>query len=339
MTSPVLNVIDLHKEFRVKRGGRARVLTAVDSVSVDIVAGETVALVGESGSGKSTAARCIARLIEPTSGFIAIDGRDLDGLTHRALSRAYGDIQMVFQDPNSSLNPRMTVRAILHEPLRLHTAMTKEERDARALELLEAVGLGGEHLDRYPYQLSGGQRQRVGIARAIAVNPKVLLLDEPTASLDVSVRGHVLALLKRLQRELDMAYLFISHDLEVVRRIADKVLVMYLGGIVEAGSTEDVFERPRHPYTRALLAAAPSLEPPRDPGVASDRFRLAGEIPSPFDVGRGCRLAGRCPFVQDGCREQRPELIDVSATHAVACPVVLNEETGAAPLLISNERP
>lgn len=334
MTSPVLNVVDLHKEFRVKRGGRTRVLTAVDSVSVDIVAGETVALVGESGSGKSTAARCIARLIEPTSGFVAVDGRRLGDLTSQALSKVYGDIQMVFQDPNSSLNPRMTVRAVLSEPLRLHTALDAGEREARALELLEAVGLAAEHLDRYPYQLSGGQRQRVGIARALAVNPKVLLLDEPTASLDVSVRGHVLALLKRLQRDLDMAYLFISHDLDVVRRIADKVLVMYLGGIVEAGSTEDVFLRPQHPYTRALLAAAPRLEP----GPRNDRFRLSGEIPSPFDVGQGCRLAGRCPFVQDSCRQVRPPLVDVSRSHVVACPVVLDEETGNAPRSLSDER-
>ncbi|UZN04156.1 ABC transporter ATP-binding protein [Cellulomonas sp. S1-8] len=334
MTSPVLNVVDLHKEFRVKRGGHARVLTAVDSVSVDIVAGETVALVGESGSGKSTAARCIARLIEPTSGFVAVDGRRLGDLTFRALSRAYGDIQMVFQDPNSSLNPRMTVRTVLAEPLRLHTSLDARAREARSLELLEAVGLQAEHLDRYPSQLSGGQRQRVGIARALAVRPKVLLLDEPTASLDVSVRGHVLALLERLQREYDMAYLFISHDLDVVRRIADKVLVMYLGGIVEAGTTEDIFDRPQHPYTRALLAAAPRLEP----GPRGERFRLSGETPSPFDVGQGCRLAGRCPFVRDSCREARPPLVDVSPTHVVACPVVLDEETGTAPPFPSPER-
>jgi oligopeptide/dipeptide ABC transporter ATP-binding protein len=319
---PVLNVVDLHKEFRVKRGGRARILTAVDSVSIDIRPGETVALVGESGSGKSTVARCIARLIEPTAGAVAVDGRDLIRLSRIELSRAYEDIQMVFQDPNSSLNPRMSIRQVLTEPLKLHTTMRRDARDARAGELLEMVGLGREYLDRYPAELSGGQRQRVGIARAIAVSPKVLLLDEPTASLDVSVRGQVLKLLRELQEQLQMAYLFISHDLEVVRRVSDRVMVMYLGGIVEIGSTEEIFGNPTHPYTKALLSAAPQI----DVADRRERLRLVGEIPSPFDVGRGCRLAGRCPLSQPSCQAQRPALTPMTATHAVACPVVLNGE-------------
>lgn len=319
---PALNVVGLHKEFRVKSGGRTRTLVAVDSVSVDIHPGETVALVGESGSGKSTVARCIARLIDPTKGAVAVDGRELGGLTPRGLSRAYGDIQMVFQDPNSSLNPRMTARQVLTEPLRLHTKLDRKARDARAAELLTLVGLGPEHLDRYPSELSGGQRQRIGIARAVAVSPKVLLLDEPTSSLDVSVRGQVLDLLHSLQVQLQMAYLFISHDLDVVRKISDRVIVMYLGCIVESGSTEEIFTRPTHPYTRALLSAAPQI----DVNARRERTRLEGEIPSPFDAGAGCRLAGRCPLAQPSCRTGRPALAPVSPTHKVACPVVLNDE-------------
>jgi oligopeptide/dipeptide ABC transporter ATP-binding protein len=320
--SPALNVVGLHKEFRVKSGGRTRTLVAVDSVSVDIHPGETVALVGESGSGKSTVARCIARLIDPTKGAVTVDGRELGGLTQRELSRAYGDIQMVFQDPNSSLNPRMTVRQVLTEPLRLHTKMDRKARDGRAAELLTLVGLGPEYLGRYPSELSGGQRQRIGIARAVAVSPKVLLLDEPTSSLDVSVRGQVLDLLHNLQAQLHMAYLFISHDLDVVRKISDRVIVMYLGCIVESGSTEEIFTRPTHPYTRALLSAAPQI----DQQARRERTRLEGEIPSPFDAGAGCRLAGRCPLAQPSCRTERPALAPVSPTHEAACPVVLNGE-------------
>jgi oligopeptide/dipeptide ABC transporter ATP-binding protein len=319
---PVLNVVGLHKEFRVKRRGRARRLVAVDSLSVDVQPGETVALVGESGSGKSTVARCIVRMIEPTSGTVAVDGHDMGQLTHPQLSRVYGAVQMVFQDPNSSLNPRMTVRQVLAEPLRLHTDLDRPAREQRTVELLKSVGLGGEHLDRYPSELSGGQRQRVGIARAIAVSPKVLLLDEPTASLDVSVRGQILDLLRDLQQQRQMAYLFISHDLEVVRRVSDRVMVMYLGAIVESGPTEEIFERPTHPYTQALLSAAPQI----DPAARRERFRLDGEVPSPFDVGEGCRLADRCPLVQPSCRQERPPLLAISPTHEVACPVVLNGE-------------
>ena len=320
--SPVLNVVELRKEFRVKRGGRARTLVAVDSVSVDVHPGETVALVGESGSGKSTVARCIARLVEPTSGAVAVDGRDMAVMTHRDLSRAYADMQMVFQDPNSSLNPRMSIRQVLSEPLRLHTSLNKKGRDDRVAELVSLVGLGLQHLDRYPSELSGGQRQRVGIARAIAASPKVLLLDEPTASLDVSVRGQILELLRDLQIRQQLAYLFISHDLEVVRRISDRVMVMYLGAIVESGPTEEIFARPTHPYTKALLSAAPHI----DPAERRERFRLKGEVPSPFDVGGGCRLADRCPLVRPSCRTQRPVPVALTPTHDVACPVVLNVE-------------
>jgi oligopeptide/dipeptide ABC transporter ATP-binding protein len=327
MSGPaVLNVVGLRKEFRVRRRGRVRTLVAIDSLSVDVHPGETVALVGESGSGKSTVARCIVRMVEPTAGAVAVDGRDTGRLTQHELSRVYGDVQMVFQDPNSSLNPRMSVRQVLTEPLRLHTGLDKAARARRVSELLELVGLRDEHLDRYPSELSGGQRQRVGIARAIAVSPKVLLLDEPTASLDVSVRGQILELLRELQQSQQLAYLFISHDLEVVRRVSDRVMVMYLGAIVESGPAEEIFGHPTHPYTQALLSSAPQI----DSADRRERFRLGGETPSPFDIGAGCRLADRCPLVQPSCRVERPALQPVSPTHDVACPVVLNVEANTA---------
>lgn len=327
--SPVLSVSALRKEFRIRERGTPRTLTAVDGFSLDLYPGETVALVGESGSGKSTVARCIARLIEPTSGEVTLDGASLTGLPRSALSRAYGDLQMVFQDPTSSLNPRMTVRAAIEEPLRLHNTASRAERSDRVRQLMDAVELGAELLDRYPRQLSGGQRQRVGIARALAVEPKVVLLDEPTASLDVSIRGQILELLLRLQREQGLAYLFITHDLETVRAVANRVLVMYLGSILEEGPTELVFKDPTHPYTRALLSSAPVPEY----GRRKERFVLRGEIPSPIDLPTGCRLATRCPLARAQCSVSLPPLIAVSPGHAAACPVVLDpsqpQPTGA----------
>ncbi|MEA2503183.1 MAG: peptide/nickel transport system ATP-binding protein, partial [Actinomycetota bacterium] len=312
-------VSDLRKEFRIRERGAARTLTAVDGVSLDLYPGETVALVGESGSGKSTVARCIARLIEPTSGEVTLGGVSLTALPRAALPDAYGDLQMVFQDPSSSLNPRMTVRTAIEEPLRLHNTVSRAERDDRVRQLIDAVELSSDLLDRYPRQLSGGQRQRVGIARALAVEPKVVLLDEPTASLDVSIRGQILDLLGRLQREKGLAYLFITHDLETVRAIADRVLVMYLGSILEEGPTHEVFNHPTHPYTRALLSSAPVPEY----GRHKERFVLSGEIPSPIDLPTGCRLATRCPLARPRCSASIPPLIAVSPGHAVACPVVL----------------
>lgn len=312
----LLDVQNLRKEFRVRNAGRVARLTAIDGIDLKVERGETVALVGESGSGKSTVARSIARLVEPTSGGAWLDGTPLSRLRRRRLSRAYGDLQMVFQDPNSSLNPRMTVRAILDEPLRLHLKMSAAQRRTRVAELLESVGLGPAHLDRRPHQLSGGQRQRVGIARALAVDPKLILLDEPTASLDVSVRGQVIELLQKVQQDRGIAYLFITHDLQVVQRIAHRVVVMYLGAVVEEGPTEAVFAHPTHPYTKALLSAAPVAEY----GVKRERFRLAGEIPSPINLPAGCRLAGRCPIAQERCRHDPPPLIAMERQHYVACP-------------------
>jgi peptide/nickel transport system ATP-binding protein/oligopeptide transport system ATP-binding protein len=316
---PILRVSALRKEFHIRERGAGRTLTAVDGISLDLYPGETVALVGESGSGKSTVARCIARLVEPTSGDVTLGGVSLTALPKSALPKAYGDLQMVFQDPTSSLNPRMTVRTAIEEPLRLHFTLSRAERDDRVRQLIEAVELSDGLLDRYPRQLSGGQRQRVGIARALAVEPKVVLLDEPTASLDVSIRGQILELLGHLQREKGLAYLFITHDLETVRAIADRVLVMYLGSILEQGPTEMVFDHPTHPYTRALLSSAPVPEY----GRQKERFVLKGEIPSPIDLPTGCRLATRCPLAQARCSASIPPLVPVAPGHAVACPVVL----------------
>jgi oligopeptide/dipeptide ABC transporter ATP-binding protein len=315
----ILQVRGLRKNFPVEGG---RHLVAVDGVSLDVAAGETLALVGESGSGKSTVARCIVRLIEPSGGDVVIDGKSILPLQPRLLAGVYRRIQMVFQDPNASLNPRMSVRQVLDEPLRLHLDLPRAARTARLRELVEMVGLTPLHLDRYPHELSGGQRQRVGIARAMAVSPEIVILDEPTSSLDVSVRGQILDLLLDLQQRLNLAYLFISHDLQVVRHVADRVAVMYLGGIVEIGPTERIFSAPQHPYTRALLSAAPVAQW----GVARTRLRLVGEITSPIDPPDACRLVGRCPLAQPACAAVKPTLIDIGHDHAVACPVVIDGE-------------
>lgn len=319
VSHPVLHVVGLRKEFVVRSRGRSSTLTAVDGVDISVAARETVALVGESGSGKSTVARAITRLVEPTSGSVQLDGLSLAGLTSKHLSRAYKDLQMVFQDPNSSLNPRMRVEDILEEPLRLHLSLSPVSRRRRVQELLGEVGLTAAQAGRYPAELSGGQRQRVGIARALAVDPKVIILDEPTASLDVSVRGQILDLLRRIQNDRNVAYLFITHDLQVVRKIADRVLVMYLGQVVEEGPTAAVFADPVHPYTRGLLSAAPVAEW----GRAKTRFPLVGEIPSPLNLPSGCRLVGRCPMAETSCSAATPPLLPVAPGHSAACPIEL----------------
>jgi oligopeptide/dipeptide ABC transporter ATP-binding protein len=317
MNNPILRVHGLRKHFEV--GHPRKRLNAIDDVALDLFPGETLAVVGESGSGKSTLARCIVRLIEPSAGEIEIDGRSITRLGSAGLARVYRHIQLVFQDPNSSLNPRMTVRQAIEEPLQLQLKMGRRQRAARSRELVAMVGLTDEYLGRHPHQLSGGQRQRVGIARALATEPRVVILDEPTSSLDVSVRGQILELLQHLQETLNLAYLFITHDLQVVRRVSHRVAVMYLGGIVEQGRTEDVFADPIHPYTRALLSAAPTAQW----GVTRQRFRLAGEIPSPVDLPDACRLAGRCPLAEGPCHQAKPTLVPVGGHRAVACPPAL----------------
>ncbi|WP_432519027.1 ABC transporter ATP-binding protein [Kineococcus sp. SYSU DK006] len=320
---PVLAIEGLTKHYAV--GARREQLIALDGVSLSVQRGRTTALVGESGSGKSTLARCLTGLVQPTSGTVLLNGEKISGLGAVAMSRIYRDVQMVFQDPNSSLNPRRSVQQTVAEPLKRHLNTPAKQRRERVRELLHLVGLDDRHLDRLPHELSGGQRQRVGIARAIAVEPQVLVLDEPTSSLDVSVRGQVLDLLLELQQRMGMTYVFISHDLHAVRRVADRVSVMYLGAVVEEGPATTVLTAPAHPYTRALMSAAPVPEY----GIQRQRLRLRGEIPSPIGLRRECRLAGRCPMVRDSCRTAQPPLTAIGPHHTSACPVTAPSASAA----------
>ncbi len=294
-----------------------RVVRAVDGVSLRVGAGETLGLVGESGCGTSTLARCVLRLIEPTRGRVLLDEEDLTALPEEALRRRRRDIQMVFQDPTASLNPRLSVAATVDEPLALHTPLAGAARRERVDEVLEEVGLGAGLRARYPHQLSGGQRQRVNIARAIATHPRLVVLDEPTSALDVSLRARVILLLAELKRRMGMTYLFISHDLSTVRYLCDRVAVMYLGVLVEEAPAAELFDHPAHPYTRALLSCIPVP----DPDVAPERLRLSGEVPSPIDIPGGCRLRGRCPLAQPVCAEPVP-LREIAPGHTVACHLV-----------------
>jgi oligopeptide/dipeptide ABC transporter ATP-binding protein len=314
MIGPLLRVENLTKHFR--EGGHT--IHAVNGVSFEVYPGEAVGLVGESGCGKSTTARCILRLEAPTSGRILFNSADLTTLPSDELRALRQHLQIVFQDPHESLNPRFTVRSTLREPLALHGLFRDE---AQLDDAVERVNLEREHLRRYPHQLSGGQKQRVGVARAIMTHPQFVVLDEPTSSLDMSIRSHVLALLRRLQREMNMAYLFISHDLSMVRHLCNRVLVMYLGRIVEMGPTEEVFARPRHVYTRALLSAIPIP----DPTVRRERLLLQGETPSPRELKPGCSLQDRCPFVADECLHPVP-FYPVGNGHEAACRLAKEEQ-------------
>lgn len=324
MTAAV-QVDHLVKHFPIR--GTAGVVKAVNDVSFRIEKGTTLGVVGESGSGKSTLGRCLLRLIEPTSGSVTIDGQDMTSLDARTLRAARARIQMIFQDPYESVNPRMRVRRILEEPMRLRTSMTERERGRRAAELLELVNLERVHLNRFPHELSGGQLQRIGIARAIALNPSFIVLDEPTSSLDLTVRAGVLALLRRLQEELGLTYLLISHDLATVSAYCDEMAVMYLGSIVERGRAAEVFADPQHPYTQALLSA----QLPADPSVTVQRHMLSGEIPSPVNLPTGCLFSTRCPLVHDGCRAGRPVPRPVSGSHEASC-VRLDDHTNILPV-------
>jgi oligopeptide/dipeptide ABC transporter ATP-binding protein len=314
VSGAILRVEDLAKEYRVRVGGRRAVLHAVDGVSFDIQRGETVALVGESGSGKSTTALCILRLEEPTRGRVLFDGEDLTAQNVRGLRPLRRRIQIVFQDPTESLNPRRSVEDTLREPVEKHGLATGRAARTRVAELLELVGLTPDHARRYPHQLSGGQRQRVCIARSLATEPALLVLDEPTSALDVSVQAQILNLLNDLQREIGLTYLFITHDLGVVRHLADRVLVMYAGQIVEEAPTATLFDKPLHPYTRALLDSVPVDSP------AERRVRTVpkGEPYSPLDPPQGCRFAGRCPWAAAEC-EAPLELAAADAEHLVRC--------------------
>ncbi|WP_225799981.1 ABC transporter ATP-binding protein [Streptomyces sp. NK15101] len=314
---PLLRVRDLGMTFPGRRG-RSAPIRAVDGVGFDLAAGETLGLVGESGCGKSTTGRAIVRLLEPTAGSVSYDGRDISHLSQRQLKPLRRDIQMVFQDPHSSLNPRQTVARIISDPLLVQGSPATEARK-RAVELMELVGLIPEHIDRYPHEFSGGQAQRIGIARALATSPRLVVADEPVSALDVSVQAQIVNLMERLQRELGLAYLFIAHDLSVVKRVCDRVAVMYLGRIVEIGDKERVYGAPEHPYTRALLSAVPLPDPAAE--RTRERITLLGDPPSPAAPPPGCTFHPRCPKAQAICRTEAPALRTTAQGEArqVAC--------------------
>jgi len=318
----ILEVKNLVKHFPITKGfifqRQVGAVKAVDDVSFSIRQGETLGLVGESGCGKTTTGRVILRLMEATSGEASFEGRNIFKLSKEELRRMRRNMQIIFQDPYSSLNPRMTVGDIIGEPLEIHNLARGKEKVRRVQELLDVVGLSPYHANRYPHEFSGGQRQRIGIARALAVNPKLIICDEPVSALDVSIQAQVLNLLEELQKEFGLTYLFIAHDLSVVKHISDRIAVMYLGRIVEVAPTEQLFANPQHPYTEALLSAVPIP----DPGMRRQRIILPGDVPSPINPPKGCRFHTRCNYVQDSCRVNDQPLLDVGNGHYVACEVL-----------------
>lgn len=311
MSKVLLKAEHLKKYFKSPHG----TVKAVDDVSLEIYEGETLALVGESGCGKSTLGRVILNLITPTSGTVTFDGTDITALRGKMLRNMRAQMQLVFQDPFSSLDPRFTVGQIIAEPLQ-NMGLSKQEQQKRVLELMDRVSLQPEHYSRYPHQFSGGQRQRIGIARALAPNPRLIVCDEPVSALDVSIQAQILNLLKKLQSQANLTYLFISHDLAVVRYISDRVCVMFLGQICELCSTAEAYEKPLHPYTRMLIDSAPEPDPDFH---REDRMLLQGELPSPVNPPAGCRFCTRCPFATDVCRTVHPELKEYTPGHFCAC--------------------
>ncbi|RRD64603.1 ABC transporter ATP-binding protein [Fretibacterium sp. OH1220_COT-178] len=311
--APLLEVCGLAKHFAVS-GGTVR---SVDGISFSIRAGETLGLVGESGCGKTTAGRTIVRLYEPTDGSVRFMGQDISRLSQREMLPWRKRMQMIFQDPYASLNPRMTVGDIVMEPMVIH-GFPRDERPDRVRRLLRLVGLNSEHANRYPHEFSGGQRQRIGIARALAVEPEFIVCDEPISALDVSIQAQIVNTLEDLQDELGLTYLFIAHDLSMVKHISDRIAVMYLGGIVELAESNELYTNPMHPYTRSLLSAIPIPDP--DLSDARRRIALSGEVPSPLNPPSGCKFHTRCPHADDACRRVVPELTDVGNGHLCACP-------------------
>lgn len=317
MDKPLIEIKQLEKYYPIKKGIISRTVghvKAVDGLNFEIYPGETLALVGESGCGKSTTGRSIVKLDEPTGGQIIFNGRDLSSLNGAELRKARLDLQIIFQDPYSSLNPRMRVGDLLTEPLLAHKLASKEEAVKKVDDMLEIVGLTKSHKNRYPHEFSGGQRQRIGIARALILEPKLIVCDEPVSALDVSIQAQILNLLKDLQKKFRLTYLFIAHGLGAVKYISDRIAVMYLGKIVEIGKTEDLFKNPKHPYTQALLNAYPIPNPHfRD----RERMVLAGDVPSPANPPKGCSFHTRCPIAKDICRQKTPEL--VGSSQSIAC--------------------
>lgn len=321
MTRPLVEVRDLKMHFPIYAGllrKQVGAVKAVDGVSFDILEGETLGLVGESGCGKSTCGRAVLRLYDITGGEILIDGRAIGAEDQRSLRKMRPTMQMVFQDPQACLNPRMTVGAIIGEPLVEHTDLSKAERTEKVRDLMDKVGLNGAFINRYPHEFSGGQRQRIGIARALALNPKFIVCDEPIAALDVSIQAQVVNLLEELQDSLGLTYLFISHDLSMVRHIADRVAVMYLGKVVELAARDALYDAPLHPYTEALLSAVPEPDPAKA-GQKRDRIVLQGDVPSPANPPEGCNFCTRCPKVMDICRKIDPDFREVEPGRWAAC--------------------